>query len=230
LTWIAILIAAIAPGIALLCYFYLKDRYQSEPVSAVLKVFLLGVLLVFPTMVLQRGFVLGLGENEFIFSFLISGGIEEFLKWFVLYFMVYNLAVFDEPYDGIVYAVAISIGFATLENIIYAFFYPTSIASLFMRGLLPVSAHALFGVVMGYYFGKAKFSKSEQNKYLLLSLALPIFWHGLFDYILLMIKTNWFWFIVPLMVLLWTRGLWKVNHANSSSPFRGIKNEEDIRM
>ncbi len=59
----------------------------------------------------------GLGHNTWVLSFLISAGLEEFLKWFVLYFVIYKHTSFDEPYDGIVYAVAVSIGFATVENI-----------------------------------------------------------------------------------------------------------------
>lgn len=229
MSWIAILTAAIAPGTALLTYFYLKDRYESEPIHLVFKVFLLGVLLVFPTMVLQRGFVLLLGENELIYSFFISSGIEEFFKWFLLYFLIFRLSEFDEPYDGIVYAVGISIGFATLENVIYAFYYPSTITTLFLRGLLPVSGHALFGVVMGYYLGKAKFSKEGRIKYLLMSLTMPILWHGMFDYILLVMKAYWVWFMIPFMFILWMRSLLKVNNANSKSPFRAIRTDEEIQ-
>lgn len=164
---LTILGIAIAPSLALLTYFYLKESHSSEPIHMVLKIFLFGVLLVFPTMVIQRGLVLNLGENDLLFSFFISGGIEEFLKLFILYYTIYNHHVFDSPYDGIVYGVSISLGFATLENIIYAFSYSASFYTLMLRGLLPISGHAIFGVIMGFYISKAKFL--SHKKYLILA-------------------------------------------------------------
>lgn len=226
----SVLTAAIAPGVALLIYFYLKDRYDTEPFHLVLKVFLFGVMLVFPVMVLQRAFVHGLGDNPFVFSFIISAGLEEFLKWFLVYFIIYKHTSFDEPYDGIVYAVAASLGFATLENVFYAFLNSASISSLIYRALLPVSGHAMFGVIMGYHLGRAKFDPERRTRHLLYSLLLPIFWHGLFDYILLTTKNYWVWFMVPLMSYLWVRSLWKVNRANAKSPLRVAQPEKQVKI
>ncbi|TVY11586.1 glutamic-type intramembrane protease PrsW [Paenibacillus cremeus] len=227
---LSVLMAAIAPGVALMSYFYLKDRYDPEPISLVLKLFLFGVLLVFPVMVLQRALVQGLGENPFVFSFLTSAGIEEFFKWFLVYFIIFKHTSFDEPYDGIVYAVATSLGFATLENVLYAFLNDSGFSALMMRAFLPVSGHAMFGVIMGYHLGKAKFSPDGGNKHLLLALVLPLFWHGVFDYTMLVTKTYWIWFMVPLMAFLWMRSLWKVNRANAKSPLRVIHPEDQVKI
>lgn len=229
--WLSVITAAVAPGIALLVYFYLKDRYDAEPIHMVARVFLYGVLLVFPIMVLQRTLVLGLGEHPVLFAFGITAVVEEFFKWFILYYAIYKHTVFDEPYDAIVYAVSVSLGFATLENVIYALLHQFSFSVLLFRAFLPVSGHALFAVLMGYYMGKAKFGDTLHTRWLLfLSLAVPIFWHGLFDYILLQMRTYWVWFIVPLMVYLWVRGMGKVNQANAKSPFRAVRPEEEIKM
>lgn len=216
----SILAAAIAPGISLMTYFYLKDRYDAEPLHMVIKMFVIGTLIVLPLMVLQRGMVLGMGNHPLLGAFIISAFMEEFMKWFVLYHMIYNHTEFDEPYDGIVYAVAVSLGFATLENIFYAWFDQSTFGTLIVRALLPVSGHALFGVMMGYYFGKAKFSEKRQAaKYLALSLCYPVLWHGMFNYILSGTMPYWSWFIVPLMGVLWIRGLRSVRRANARSPF-----------
>ena len=51
---LGILSAGIAPGLALLSYFYLKDEYDSEPISFVLRTFMYGALLVFPIMFIQH--------------------------------------------------------------------------------------------------------------------------------------------------------------------------------
>jgi RsiW-degrading membrane proteinase PrsW (M82 family) len=228
--WVSVLAAAIVPGIALLAYFYWKDRYDAEPLPIVLKMFLTGVLIVIPIMIVQRGLMMIWGDHPFTFSFVISAGVEEFFKWFVLYHIIFNHTEFDEPYDGIVYAVAVSLGFATLENVLYAFLQPATMGTLMMRALLPVSGHALFGVFMGYSLGRAKFSTGKKIRlHLWLALLLPIVWHGLYDYLLLTVPSTWYWLVVPFMFLLWFRGMRNVNRANAVSPFRLLKREEEIK-
>ncbi|WP_123040830.1 glutamic-type intramembrane protease PrsW [Cohnella candidum] len=227
---LSVLAAAIAPGLALLAYFYWKDRYDSEPLSMVLRMFVTGVLIVLPAMVLQRGLTIWLGDSPFTFSFVISAGVEELLKFFVLYHIIFNHTEFDEPYDGIVYATAVSLGFATLENVLYAFLQPTTFGTLLVRALLPVSGHALFGVFMGYSLGRAKFSKGKQVRFHLgMAVLLPLIWHGVYDLMMLTVPSSWMWVAVPFMLLLWFRGIRRVNRANAVSPFRWLKREEEIK-
>lgn len=228
---LSVITSAVAPGLALLTFFYLKDKYDQEPLHMVFKVFLLGLLIVFPVMIIQRGLTLGLDSGPYVDSFLISSGVEECLKWFVLYHMIYNHTEFDEPYDGILYAVAISLGFATIENVMYAWYSHASIGPMIMRALLPVSGHAMFGVIMGYHMGRAKFSTGNRTRgILLISLLLPWLWHGIYDFILSTSANYWIWFIVPLMALLWYGGMGKVARANSRSPFRFLKREEEVNL
>ncbi|GIP37498.1 protease PrsW [Paenibacillus sp. J31TS4] len=226
MTWLSLLAAAVAPGLALLSYFYLKDRYETEPIHMVLRLFLFGVLLVFPIMMVQRALVLAFGENPYVFSFVYSGGIEELFKWLILYLVIYKHLAFDEPYDGIVYAVAVSLGFATMENVFYVFLNYSSFLDLMVRALMPVSGHALFGVAMGYYMGSAKFHPARKNIFLLASIATPILYHGVFDLILIKAETYWLYWMLPLMLFLWGRSLWKVQHANDRSPLRGLMLDE----
>jgi len=228
---LSVITSAVAPGLALLTYFYLKDKYDQEPLSMVIKVFLLGLLIVFPVMIIQRGLVLGINGGPYVGSFLISAGVEECLKWFVLYHMIYNHTEFDEPYDGILYAVAISLGFATIENVMYAWYSHASISTMFLRALLPVSGHAMFGIIMGYHLGRAKFSQGVRTRsILLISLLLPWLWHGVYDFILTTTANYWIWFIVPLMAVLWYGGMGKVTRANNSSPFRFLNREEEVNL
>ncbi len=98
------------------------------------------------------------GRKLFV-SFLSSGFLEESVKWFVLMISVYPHAHFDEHYDGIVYGASVSLGFATLENILYLFSH--GVEHAFIRALLPVSCHALIGVIMGFYLGKARFRRKS---------------------------------------------------------------------
>lgn len=197
----------------------------------VVRMFVLGMLVVVPIMVIQRGLELWLGDHSVLFAYVESAGVEEFLKWFVLYHVIYNHTEFDEPYDGIVYAASISLGFATLENVLYAIYSPATFGTLLMRALLPVSGHALFGIMMGYYLGKAKFAPKKQSYiFLAISFALPVLLHGTYDWIMITLRTNWMWYMVPFMILLWIWGLRKMNHADARSPFRFLVREDEIKL
>ena len=208
---LGILSAGVAPGLALLSYFYLKDEYEPEPVSLVFRTFLYGVLLVFPIMFIQHVLETEhLLRSNLLNAFFGSGILEEFFKWFILFHLIYQHVEFDEPFDGIVYGVAVSLGFATVENIFYL--VANGIEHAMTRALLPVSSHALFGVIMGFYLGKAKFTKGNKTKWILLSLLLPIFLHGFYDFILISLE-NWLFIIFPFMIFLWWFGLRKVKKA-----------------
>lgn len=211
---IAMIGAAIAPGIAILSYFYLRDSLEPEPISMVIRSFIFGMLLVIPVMVLQY-----IMQNEWnwrdgiVAGVVQSAVVEEFFKWMVIFFTAYKHVEFDEPYDGIVYAVAVSLGFATLENLFYLIINGLNIA--FWRALLPVSSHALFAVWMGYYLGRAKFSKEirKERMFLWVSVLLPVGLHALYNTIFFSIQ-NWVWAIIPFMILLWWQGLKKVQRAH----------------
>jgi protease PrsW len=209
---LAIISAGIAPSLALLSYFYLKDEYETEPISMVLKTFIFGAMLVLPIMFIQ--YVLTEERvliGPFAHAFLATGLLEEFFKWFILFFTIYSHVEFDEHYDGIVYGAAVSLGFATVENILYLF--ANGLHTAFGRAVLPVSSHALFGVIMGYYLGRGKFSSDRQKKkWIGYSLAVPVILHGMYDYILMIID-NWTFLIIPFMVYLWWLGLRKVKKA-----------------
>ncbi|KGX87986.1 glutamic-type intramembrane protease PrsW [Pontibacillus litoralis] len=210
----SILSAAVAPGFALLAFIYLKDRFDPEPFSLVFKTFILGALLVFPLMFIQYAFgEEGLLQSPFLHSFVLSAGLEEFFKWFIFLFFVYKHTEFNGHYDGIVYGVSISLGFATLENILYLFAKGISFA--FIRALFPVSSHALIGVLMGYYMGRAKYgTNTSKNKMIAVALCIPIIVHGSYDFVLEVWEGTWVFIMIPFMLVLWYLALRKIKLAN----------------
>lgn len=215
----ALISAGVAPGIALLSYFYLKDEYETEPLSFVLRIFTMGALLVFPIMFIQYVFrAEGIAASTAVRAFFLSGLLEEFVKWFVVYFFVYDHREFDEPYDGIVYSASVSLGFATMENILYLL--ANGVGFAVTRALLPVSSHALFAVIMGFYFGKAKFT-SKKRRYLFLAFLLSFLLHGMYDFILLT-QEKWSYYMVPFMLLLWWFALRKVKQAKALHGYEKI--------
>ncbi len=209
---VAVISAGIAPGLALLCYFYLKDRYDTEPISMVFRVFIFGSILVFPIMFVQYVLeVEGIFTSVLLRAFIATSLLEEFFKWFVLIYIVYQHIDFDEPYDGIVYGASVSLGFATVENILYLL--ANGVQFALGRALLPVSSHALFGVIMGYYLGKGKFAtRNHRTKWIVISLIFPFLLHGTYDFILLT-QEQWVFYMLPFMVFLWWFGLRKVKMA-----------------
>jgi protease PrsW len=211
---LSVLSAGFAPSLAILSYFYLKDEYDTEPIFQVFRVFILGAVLVFPIMFIQ--YILQVEQlihHIFIDAF-ITGLLEEFAKWFFLMFAVYSLVHFDEPYDGIVYGVSLSLGFATLENIL--FLLSNGIHLAIGRAFFPVSSHAMFGVIMGYYIGKGKFISNKKKKVHLICMALfiPVVLHSLYDFIL-MSFAKWHYYLIPFMLVLWWVGLKKAKKAKT---------------
>ncbi|WP_257347743.1 glutamic-type intramembrane protease PrsW [Pseudalkalibacillus decolorationis] len=209
--------AGMAPGIALLSFFYLKDKYEPEPIFMVVRTFLFGILLVFPVMVLQFGIHEELMVTDWVDAFVVSGVLEEFFKWFLLYFAAYQQIEFNDPYDGIIYGTSIALGFATAENVLFLF--ANGIDTAMLRAILPVPCHALIGVMMGYYLSRGKFSNLAKRKriFLVYSLVIPILLHGFYDYILLYHVQRWIYIMLPFMLFLWWLGLRKVKHAQQAS-------------
>ncbi|MEF3309424.1 glutamic-type intramembrane protease PrsW [Paenibacillus sp. GYB004] len=205
------IVASIAPGICLIAYFYLKDKDEPEPLKLIFRMFLLGAIFVFPLIVVQ-GLLNIMMPGVILQSFLVSGFTEEFIKWLIIYFFIYSHAEFDEHFDGIVYAVAVAGGYATVENLFYIFLNKGDVGILiWIRAFLPVSAHVLFGVTMGYYFGKAK--QTRLARYLFIALLLPALFHGMFNSLILVSFEMAGIVIVLYMLFLWGYNIKKMNAA-----------------
>lgn len=151
-------------------------------------------------------------ENAFLQNTLFTGILEEFFKWLILLVFVYKNFEFEDAYDGILFGASVSLGFATVENILFLFTFGLDTA--FIRALLPVSSHALFGVVMGYYFGRAKFATTDKKKLnLFLAFVFPFLLHVTYNAIL-EIHDLWLYLMIPFMLFLWWFGLTRVKYAH----------------
>ena len=208
-----LLSVSIAPVLALFSFFYLRNQMATEPRRTLFHTFLYGAILTFPILFLQ--YVLKeehIFQNVLIQDVFFSGVVEEFFKWFILMIAIYHHIEFDDPYDGVLYGVSISLGFATVENILYMLSFGVDTA--IMRALMPVSSHALFGVVMGYYLGKAKFSNIDLSmQFRIIALFAPIVLHIVYNFILT-IEGSWTYIMLPFMLFLWWFALRKVKRAH----------------
>jgi RsiW-degrading membrane proteinase PrsW (M82 family) len=121
-------------------------------------------------------------------AFLVAGLVEETIKFMIAYWFTKRSSYFSEEYDGIIYTVAVGLGFAFMENILYIGSALISegapLATALARAFTAVPSHALDGAVMGYFIGRAHFATDpgERLRLNFLGLLLAILFHGLYDF------------------------------------------------
>lgn len=204
---ILIFLLAVAPAILLITYIYLVDIKQREPIPQILKGFFYGIISAFVAVVAALFFADTQFYTDTYTNIVEAGRVafwgaalpEEAAKLFMLWLLVRKNKYFDERLDGIVYAVAISMGFAAFENILYLIDnYNEWLSVGIMRALLSVPGHYAFAVLMGYYYAKVHFGISNAPKDKLMILLAPVLVHTIFDWILFTIS------ITPALAILLT--------------------------
>jgi RsiW-degrading membrane proteinase PrsW (M82 family) len=182
-----LLALALAPGFAIGVYIYLKDHHEREPIGLLLRAFFFGILSVPVTLLISSGIdqFITIDESSMteqaVHAFLIVALVEEFSKFIFVRGILYRSSHFNEPFDGIVYSVMVSMGFATFENLLYV--SSGGMGTAIMRMFTAVPAHATFAVLMGFYLGKAKF-EHKKSYYALHALGVATLFHGAYDYCL----------------------------------------------
>ena len=182
--------AAVLPAILILLYAYKQDFFP-EPPKIVFKTFLFGCATVLAVDLFigvlddysEKNFT---GETYYFFdSFIRAAFLEEFFKLTVIVFYCTRKSVFDEPMDGLIYGVAASLGYAAYENIDYVLHvgeFAPSFDMALTRAFSAVPAHALNGIVMGFFVAKSIFEKKHNYTYLILAILIPVAMHGSYNY------------------------------------------------
>ena len=226
-----LLLATILPSILIILFFVYSDKFK-EPRSEIIKVFIYGILITIPAYFLNTFLSNFFYENTrvgegLISSFLTAAPVEEGLKLFVLYYFVYKMKDFNEPVDGIVYGVTVSLGFATLENIYYVYlladYFDTSSMSLaLVRSFSAVPAHAVFGLFMGYFFMKYSFVKKGDN--LFFAFIIPFALHGCYN----LFTISNFFVSLALILISWIVGLRLFSGLKKTQKRKRKENEKKI--
>ena len=186
----------VLPGLVWLWIFYQTDVYEPEPRSYVLGTFALGALAVVPAFLLERALGralpwLDLGRSAHLVPvlagcFLVIGPVEEICKFLVVRTTIYRHPEFDEPLDGIIYAAAAALGFATLENVLYVVDFAhggrVRWELLALRSLLALPGHVIFSSTWGYALGRRRFDAKFPVVRLLLAAACL---HAAYDFVLI---------------------------------------------
>lgn len=186
--------AAVIPAAALMLYVYRVDKLEKEPTVLLWRLILQGIISTALAMFTER---LGARVLSFflrsdtliyqiLWNILVVGLSEEGFKYLLLKRKTWDSPYFNCRFDGVVYAVFVSLGFALWENLDYVVLYGFETAMI--RAVTAIPGHACFGVFMGAWYGLAKSHERHGNAgYSLFSRRMavicPMLLHGLYDLI-----------------------------------------------
>jgi len=220
-----LLVIAIAPVFIIAIYFYLRDKYEREPIQLLTKSLIAGCVIVIPIMFLER-FLIYIEPSffpdfhAFYTAFVVAAFSEELFKYLAFILLIWNNKNFNEKFDGIIYAVFIALGFAMIENIMYVFNYGAEVG--YTRAITAVPGHAIDGIAMGFHFGIAKFYPRKRKIQLVYALIIPIILHGIYDFILFS-KMNQLGIIFLIyLVYIWLIGFKRIKILSDVSIYRKI--------
>jgi len=230
-----VLSLSIAPGIFWLWFFYKKDRLEPEPKSLVIRMFFFGMLALIPAILIQYP----LRQYRFIQVIIAAPVIEELLKFIVVRVFIFKNVEFDEPMDGIVYAVSVALGFASVENAYYIlstylapqialgasdpmFGFKMVWKLYLLRALLTVPGHAIWSGMWGYALGRVKFIVHGNTLWIITKgLLLSIILHSLFNYCI----TNFTMGAIGMLILIpamWRMIYKRIDSALKNSPHDSV--------
>lgn len=178
------------PAIFILGLFVLREK-KKEPLSIVLSTFALTYVIVLPLDLLISVVDPYLDDNfnaQHFFSldsFFRAAFLEEFLKFSVIFLFIYRQTHFDELSDGIIYGIAVGLGYAVVENYNYLFLEYINqkpMVEFIKNRWWALIAHVSLGIIMGMFLAKSRIQKFNNKLMLSLALVIPIFLHGLHNY------------------------------------------------
>ncbi|MGL6105160.1 PrsW family intramembrane metalloprotease [Romboutsia sp.] len=230
-----LIMLAIVPILGYILWIYLKDKYEKEPVMLLCKFFILGAIISVLGIIIEELLIkINIFDGYsyiFYMSFIVAGLTEEGLKMIVLIPNLIKEKHFNEKLDGVIYSIFLSLGFATVENLIYILFEDirTAFEVGLIRAVVSVPAHIMFGITMGYYISKYKFTSAgaKKREYLIMAILLPILLHGTFDFILMIPnRVSIIIFIVYIVILL-KLSLDKLDEYTNNSKKRFFRNKRN---
>jgi protease PrsW len=176
-----LLILAIAPPLIIAVYIYDLNKNSQTDLRTCLQLMAYGALAVFPIVIVETiTLPLFAGDGLFIQMLLGVALVEEGFKFFVIKRFVYGKDKFSAPIDGIIYAVMVGLGFALIENLSYVINFGFFIG--ITRMLTAVPMHAICGVLLGYFIGRAKLEPAKEKKLIAAGLLSAVLLHGIYNF------------------------------------------------
>ena len=222
--------AAVIPALFLLYKVYQADRVEKEPAGLLLSLVLHGILATGLAMVAELfgGAVVGalFTENSLLYNllfyFLVVALAEEGAKYILLKRRTWYSPAFNYQFDGVVYAVFVSLGFALWENLSYVAMYGLQVALL--RAVTAIPGHACFGVFMGVWYGLAKKfdrrgDQEKARRYCRMAFLVPAFLHGSYDFIASLENGAWSLLFVVFIIALFLAALRLVKRQSAHDQY-----------
>ena len=191
---VILIAAAVIPAVALLYYVYRADTVEKEPPLLLLRLALLGILSTAAAKLLEYAGVFILNavfrRESFLYLALLYFGVvgfaEEGSKYALLKRATWNSPHFNCRFDGVVYSVFVSLGFALWENIGYVL--ANGFGTALIRALTAVPGHACFGVFMDCWYSQARWLENRgdaaaAHSMRVLTVVLPALLHGAYDFL-----------------------------------------------
>ena len=208
---IFLIAAALLPPLILIWIVDRMDKLEREPRSLLWGLFLRGMLAMFPILVLEvvaDQFIDFFSWRPLVYLFLayfvVPGFVEEGIKYRVLLRRTWRDPNFNYRFDGVVYAVFVSLGFAAVENVMYVL--TSGFSTAIARAVFSIPGHAMFGVVMGAGIGRAKWLFDHQQREQAASARsrawiLAAILHGLYDFLL--VGFGWLFYVYFILLVIY---------------------------
>lgn len=210
--WILI-VSAVVPAIILIGKVYKADKLDKESPALIKSLVLMGIISTFFALISERilsALLVRLVSYEsplynVLLYFIVVGFSEETAKYVLLKRKTWRDREFNCQFDGVVYAVTVSLGFALWENITYVMMY--GFGTALVRAVTAVPGHACFGVFMGIFYGQAKrydyLRCGTASRFCrVMAVVVPALIHGSYDYIASMEVENAGWYFVIFVAVL----------------------------
>lgn len=219
--------AAVVPALLLLLRVYKADKVEKESGNLLWNLIIAGVLASLLALMEERVGMVILNflvpQNTILYNallyFVLVAFAEESSKYLLLKKRTWNNPEFNCLFDGVVYGVFVSLGFAIWENISYVMTY--GLGTAVVRAVTAIPGHACFGVFMGVFYGIARQSEYRgdggSRSFRAASVVLPAFLHGTYDYIASMGNGRGGGYFLLFVLLLFAVSFYLVN--------RGAKND-----
>ena len=204
-----IVLIAVIPALIMMIFIYFQDNHEREPLGLLLKIFGLGVLSAVPSIICEaiaeKLINVTFGGTFLIYhmvtAFFGVAIIEEGFKFLAAYMVTWRNKHFNYKFDGVIYCLFGSMGFAAIENVLYLFRAEADavVGRGIQRGLLAIPAHAMCAIFMGYFYGNAKYAKSYGDrpgvkKNLFMGFIIACSLHGFYDFCLM--TQRWLFFMI----------------------------------
>ncbi|MDZ7795213.1 MAG: PrsW family intramembrane metalloprotease [Spirochaetia bacterium] len=129
-------------------------------------------------------FIQSVYESDFLYNVLVTGIIEEFVKWTSFILIAHTINTVKEPQDGILQGAAVGLGFGFIENILYINWYPELYIAI--RPILSTGGHMLYGAIWGGLYAAARWNNVRSRdpgsyRVAMLGFFAMAFFHGLYN-------------------------------------------------